>query len=173
MRRSLWTPHLIGSIGFRVSHSKGFVCDYRANVIRHWRELAHALKPKEEELHNTLHPDVEAVISSKRILLFRAMLQDIGFEGTDELIFNMMSGFPVVGDFPKTGVFPPSHSPTSFTQEDFWRRARRAASELEAVPGSSGDAKLDATVWNTTTEEVAKRWLDGPYTADELNTLVG
>ena len=124
--------------------------------------MADALKPKEVELHCTLHPDVEAVIGSKRVLLFRAMLQDIGFVGTDELTFHMMSGFPVVGDYPKTGVFPPNQRPASFTQEDLWRGARRAVKELEAVPGTLGDAELDATVWDTTTEEVAKGWLDGP-----------
>ena len=86
--------HFISSIGFRVSQSKDYICQYRANVLRHWCVLADALRTKEEELHSTLHPNVEAVIGSKRILLFRAMLQDIGFEGTGELIFHMTAGSP-------------------------------------------------------------------------------
>ena len=113
------------------------------------------------------------MLAPKKVLLFRARLQEIEFPNVDELIFSMMAGFPFVGEFPITGVFPPRSREATRTKEDLRKASRQIVRDLESAQGASDDAEMDRTVRANTVAEVERGWLEGPYTAGELNELIG
>ena len=41
-----------------------------------------------------MHPSVECIMHNKRILLFKEMLDEIGFTKVDDLIHYLTTGFP-------------------------------------------------------------------------------
>ena len=59
------------------------------------------------------------------------------------------------------------------TMEDLWRSSRQAVKNLEATKGGSNDADLDRAVWQITLDEAERGWLEGPFSADDLDGLVG
>ena len=124
---------LLRSISFRTSHSVAAVTQHREETLERWRRLAASLAEDEAALHARMHPDVEKVMHSKRLLLFKHMLREIKFEKADDLIHLMVTGFPLVGALPATGVFPPKERQAKVSLEDLWRGAKKA------VPGASGD----------------------------------
>jgi hypothetical protein len=54
----------------------------RAAILK-YTKLKQALQLREEILHKNLHPDVERVVAGKSILLFKQMLEDIGYDDID------------------------------------------------------------------------------------------
>eukprot|EP00969_Alexandrium_andersonii_P228708 10101387-Alexandrium_andersonii.AAC.1 len=80
-------------------------------MLAHYRARAAQLEAQEKQLHESLHPDVEAVVASKRILLFGEMLRDAGSPDSD-LAGSLAAGFPLVGQLPCSGVFAEDSSRT-------------------------------------------------------------
>ena len=78
------------------------------------------LAKREEELHRVMDPDVERVVSSKKILLFGEMLRDVGFPTAAELVHCMSAGFPVVGPMPVTNISPKVRREALFSPEELW-----------------------------------------------------
>ena len=60
---------------------------------------------KEAELHAGAHDEVRPSLKGKRLLLFREMLESVGFPMAGDVVLAMAKGFPLVGDLPATGVF--------------------------------------------------------------------
>ena len=89
----------ISALSWRMATSPADIAAFRAAVLRHWATVATELAPQERALHKSLHPDVEAIISSKRVLLFRKMLAAIEFPQADELVHYFCTGFPVLGEY--------------------------------------------------------------------------
>ena len=64
--------------------------------LRKYLRLAVELSSDEARLHEGLRPDLEPVLQGKRLLLFKAMMEDAGV--ADPLLFqHMVDGFPLVG----------------------------------------------------------------------------
>eukprot|EP00973_Karenia_brevis_P000869 119556-Karenia_brevis.AAC.1 len=49
-------------------------------MLAHYRRVSVELDQDEGALHQTLHKDVEAIVKEKKILLFKRMLEDIGYD---------------------------------------------------------------------------------------------
>jgi len=145
----------------------------RDQALDHWSRRAAALDPLESKIKASVHEDVRPSIASKRLLLFREMLESIDFPHADKLIHTMAKGFPLAGDIEKTGIFPEMHRPATSTLEDLWRTAPEVQRQVTRTIGASTDPELDEAVTDTTRDEVTRGWLRGPFTAAELTERHG
>ena len=144
----------------------------REAALAKYTAIRDDLANAEEELHKSMNPAVAKVMVGKNILLMRKMLIDLGYPAS-EFVSNLVSGFPITGDFPNTGLFPEQDKPAPFDREELWRTAKLAQEMVRSSVRSSGDMELDAGVWGATLDEVDKHWAEGPFTADEITARVG
>ena len=56
------------------------VIDRRRVALKFWLHRAAALAGQEADLHRGLHPEVEQIVGSKRILVFGEVLEHVGRE---------------------------------------------------------------------------------------------
>eukprot|EP00973_Karenia_brevis_P042652 5902761-Karenia_brevis.AAC.1 len=49
-------------------------------MLAHYRRVSVYVAEEEGALHRTLHKDVEAIVKETKILLFKRMLEDIGYD---------------------------------------------------------------------------------------------
>ena len=136
------------------------------------RKLKMQLQQEEEELHKSLHPEVQKILQGKNLLLWKHLMQSTGFD--DPTLFEeVTSGFKLVGQpecspqFPK-GFVPMHQSPQELRSKSVWMRKANAAKCV-----STGDIELDSLVWTQTLEECTKGWMEGPYTEDQVTERVG
>ena len=164
-------PAVVSALAQRMSTSTQEIIQHRRGALRWWTDRARALAADEKALHASLDPETENILGSKSLLVFRELLEHIGFPRHDELFFHFKAGFPVAGDFPVTEVFPAGSREATMTIDDLRKASKANHMEILAMTRSSGDASLDKTVFDITTEEVAKGWLAGPYELDDLKFL--
>eukprot|EP00972_Heterocapsa_arctica_P042690 6293836-Heterocapsa_arctica.AAC.1 len=67
--------------------------------------MAERLKPSEERLHESLQSAPKHVLKKAKLLLLRDLLLEVAWEDTD-LVSDLSAGLPLVGEIPKSGVFP-------------------------------------------------------------------
>ena len=144
---------------------------FRRTVLAFWRGEALRLRKAEVELHSALHPDVEAIVGGKSLLLFGAMLRRAGFPSADPLVHCLSTGFPLAGDFPETGVLPPTERSALLSVRDLWADADAIRRRVLGACRGSGDAALDSRLFEVTEDEVKKGWLRGPLGSNELKQL--
>ena len=64
------SPTMARCLQFRMSTSARELAIYRGAALRHWRGRAAALAAREADLHRSMHPEVEEVMKSNRMLVF-------------------------------------------------------------------------------------------------------
>ena len=74
----------------------------RADALEFWQNRKADLAHEEKQLQNDLHPNVQRLMASKSVKLFREMLLAVGMPNVDRLVAYFTSGFPLVGEFPET-----------------------------------------------------------------------
>jgi hypothetical protein len=80
---------------------------WRRQVLAKWTERASHLQAREAQLHASMDPEVAAVLEGKRLLLFKEMLDEVGFQDPS-LVTEMAQGFRLVGLLPCSGEFSPA-----------------------------------------------------------------
>ena len=126
-----------------------------------------------ERGRSSMVPDVERVMSSKKILLFGEMVREVSFPTAAELVHCMSARFPVEGPMPVTDIFPKVRRKALFLPQKLWLRSARVRAALEAAAGPSGDRMLDEAVEKITLEEVQAGWLSGLHSAEPLDAKLG
>ena len=159
------------SIVFRMTSSTVAVEQFRRNAVAHWQRRAAALQAEEAALHNSMHEDVAGIMKGKALLLMRDMLRAVDFPSTDALIHHLSCGFPLAGEFPATGVFPPSARTPVYDIPDLWRDVEEIRRIVIASCRGTGDDEIDEQLYNITRDEVEKGWLRGPLPEEELRKL--
>ena len=154
----------------RATHHPSTIEHWRSDTLAFWLSRQEALRVDEEHLHAAMHPDVEGVMKSKRLFLFREMMRASGFPKADLLLHHMCVGFPVVGEMPTTGIFPLRRREASRSIEDLWRSSRSAREHILRSVVASTDAQLDRAVYNETIAEIARGWLVGPIEVQDLDS---
>ena len=161
------------SIRFRMTAPLKHIVATRHDALKFWLGRASALVRREVQLHGALHQEVKSILSDKRVLVFSEMLDHLGFPRRADLIHFMVSGFPVVGAYPRTDIFPAAERKAIYAPEDLWRLSRRLRKDLAAVPGGSREPALDEEVWATSLEEVRRGWLLEPTDEETLDRTLG
>ena len=151
------------------------VASRRAAALRHYTVRAAELRIQEKELHRRLEPEIEAVMKSKRLLLFKEMLQDASIE--DPSLFDeMCNGFKLVGNLESSGQFLQKWKPATVGVDQLKMTAKWAQrAVVNSCRGVLEDREVAVAVWEKTMEQVAsqKGWVKGPFTAEELTNRVG
>ena len=83
----------------------------------------------------------------------------------------MSTGFPLVGAFPATDVFPEREKKADLEIQDLWAMAADIRPSVLATCRPSGDDALDQQLIDITNDEVKKGWLEGPFEPEDLDHL--
>ena len=153
---------IVEGLRFRMTSSTETVTKHRRSTLARWTARAAELEGRECQLHAALDVNVNGIVNTKRILLFGEMLKEATFPNADDLVHYLSAGFPLAGDFPSTGVFPPKLKEASLSVADLWHMSAQIRREVISSCRSSGDDNVDIRLYEATLEEVDKGWLKGP-----------
>ena len=141
----------------------------RKATMAYYTDRAKALARDEAKLHKTLHPDVEGIVKNKRILLFREMLTDIGYDDMG-VVKLLEEGIRVVGDLEKVGIWKPADALATLGPKTLWANSALIQKEM-LTPRPP--CEEDQAVWDATVEEEKLGGIAGPYTAQEVTAKAG
>eukprot|EP00435_Cladocopium_sp_Y103_P075157 s92_g54.t1 len=141
--------------------------EFRRIQCRFSQKLVHAsLKDEEDSLHVELPEHLQCVLKTKRLRIFRKLLDDIQY--TDAKIAGeMVQGFPLCGWLPMSGVFPAQLRPPDLHVDTLQRMSASFTARTLTATKSSGDSEMDEMLWKATLDEVAAGFLSGPCDADQ------
>ena len=116
---------------------------------------------------------------SKQTLLTSELLRNIQY-GDMDVIHRMLTGFPLVGTMLEVSVFEqrPLHEVVTGADPVWLARTAEAARAdlVNQVANTISDDVL-RSIYETTTDketgEVAKGWADGPYTEEQIHSIIG
>ena len=114
------------------------------------------------------------ILKSKRLKLLKHILNEIHYPDLD-IASDIAEGMPVVGRLKKSNIFPYKLTQASMHVSDLKLHAqtlRKGLLEKIANPRYR-DETIDKAVWDETVEECDKDWLSGPFTEQQLETLLG
>ena len=171
--RQVAVPPRVAKVMFdQATKGKRWLIENRLLQLDWYEQASKSLQPQEEELHRKLHKDVESVVSAKKILLFRRMLQDISYD--DLAVCDLLiAGVKLVGEAPVAGIWKEDGEKLpSIDHKQIWATARESQrSVLTVRPSTTPD--LDKKVWNLTKAEAEEGLLKGPLSRVELEAEVG
>ena len=121
-------------------------------------------------MHENLDELAKPVLRSKRLLLFKEMLNDAGVTDAT-LVDEMCDGFRLVGDLAPSGQFQPQFKPAALSTDQLKQTAVWAQ---KAVVSSCKrileDKEMAVAVWEETIDQTAldKQWVVGPFSAEHI-----
>ena len=151
------------------------VTRHRIEKLTEWSELAKSLSRDEEKLHQTLDPNVAAILKGKRLLLLERLAEQISWP--DKSIHKeLKSGFMLTGYAPPSGIFKPELRPASLDKAQLMadsKYIRPLILSKLAQRDRSGDVpekeRDDEKLFEITlTEAHQKHWLQGPFTPEQI-----
>jgi hypothetical protein len=154
-----------------VNRPPDVVMQEREATLLAWEARARELQNSEDALHAAMHPEIANIYSGKRFLLLQEMLACIGWEDA-QLVGDLVSGMPLAGELPATGVFPRERREPLRSIEWLWATAKQTRECIKADARSS-DPELEEFIRKETAEEVRRGWAAGPYTEEELSRELG
>ena len=144
----------------------------RQEVVERYREISRNLQANEQQVHSKLHPDVEAVVQEKKILIFKRLLRDCHFDdpGVADLL---VTGVKLIGQLSPLPFW--RNDPTKaarLSPEMLWSKAKEAQADVKARAGQV-DVVLAKKLMDITLQEVEEGGLTGPHSAEELTAQLG
>ena len=161
------------AIAYILEHGVKAVEQKRLAILEHYRALAKSLEPAERKLKASMDPQVRKVMGTKRLLLFRQMMQDAGVQ--DEHLFeDMVNGFRLTGTLPPSGLFPPKYKPATVSVDELRRTSEWTKHLIEgACRKASQDPEVARAVWKESLDQVDRGWLSGPYSWEQMEAKYG
>ena len=145
----------------------------RVNALKHWAARAGELDPAERQLHAELHPAVRRVLRGRRILLLREAAVASGCKDM-EFFEELKYGARLVGMANASGEFPERFMPPIISVDELVCAAKWARPRASGKARGSGDVEADAVLYDKTrAEALEKGWLQGPFSAEELDVRFG
>lgn len=157
-----------------LTRGPGWVARERTKRLETMRTRVQQLARAEAALHAQANPEVEAVVRSKRILLFKELLKQAGSKDT-RLASELLAGFPLVGRLPESGVWPHIEAGPGLELADLLKSAPALQEQavLAAQRTSAGSTDDLSECWEGTMREVEAGWATGPHTAEEIAKMEG
>jgi hypothetical protein len=112
----------MASVAFILSEGPSSVAKHRTDMLNHYLARAKALHAQECALHDSLDEQIKPVMASKRLLLFKEMMDDAGVQDK-ELFSDMCNGFRLVGDLQPSGQFQQQWKPAALGVEQLQQTA--------------------------------------------------
>ncbi len=121
--------------------------NFRCLKLGAWLKLASELKLEETKLKAEMSDSRRRILESKGLLLMKQVIASEGYDDVG-LADDLIAGFSLVGDVPKSHVLPQKMTPSTLSTSDLKSNANRANKALRFMTRSSGDAELDQTLWD-------------------------
>jgi hypothetical protein len=141
----------------------------RSEFFAMWEARAIALREDEAKLIASLHEDIRTLVAKKRPLLLREMLHYYGFPAAELVYQLLISGAPMFGSFPTTGVFPARQHSATLKLEDLVTASKWARPALLGSRRPYADPKMESSLWKKTYEEIARGECRGPFSDKDLD----
>jgi hypothetical protein len=162
-------PLLREAVTFVTSNSQDFVSRSRQDFVKQLRSIVVSTAGAEASLHAALPEPRRCVLLGKKLLALEWMRKQCGHEDVS-LMSDVQNGFSLTGIMPRSGAFAPKVRLRTMTEQQLLASARWINACLVDRMGPSHDPEQDRAVASETMKELDLRWLDGPYTLDEMNT---
>ena len=159
--RNLLPKELAEAVDAHFELEHHHIAQTRADVCKEWLHNIALLEKDEENLKKGLHRETAETLRSKRLLLWKHMLQTSGCSDVN-LPEDVAKGFFITGEVEPSGVFPRSLVPAISTVEELRELAGVNAALAFAETKSSGDHQIDTKLWEKTMEEKHRGWIEGP-----------
>ena len=142
----------------------------KTNLLR-VKIMAKKLESDETKLHKDLPPSVECMVKDKKILTFKRLLEQEGYDDVAAADL-LVEGVRVVGCSPHPCGYDHKLVPASLTEGELRRTAssRRLAMEASSRVFNKEHARHLSEV---TKEEAEQGFLEGPLNADEVTERLG
>ena len=134
----------------------------RKSYITRWSDRAKTLEPEEARLKAGMTPHRRKILDSKRILLFKEMLEEIKYDDV-EVVQEIIEGATLTGDIQVTGVLDAKFKPARLDVSELMEISEQVRQQIRDRTVSCGDDETDALLWSKTLEEVDKGHLEGPF----------
>ena len=134
----------------------------RKSYIERWSRRAKALEPEEAKLKAGMSQHRRKILDSKRILLFKEMLEDIRYDDIG-VAQEIIEGATLTGDIPVTGVLDAKLKPARIDVSELMEISEQVKQQIRHRTVSCGNRETDALLWSKTLEEVDKGHLEGPF----------
>ena len=127
----------------------------RVEFVRKWSGRAKELEESERELHATFPPHLKQVLSGKRLLLFRELVEASRCPDTG-LVDDICNGFKLSGWLPDSGNFSRRLKSPEYDLDCL----KKISSGLSAaVKNFRQDAELESACWEETKKELEQGWV--------------
>jgi hypothetical protein len=137
----------------------------RAEWLAKWAAIAKEMVPTEVKIKQGMAPHARRLLADKRLALWKKMLEAAGYPDIS-VVDEMMQGADLVGEVELTGMFRPDFKPASCTVEQ--ARETAVVQRARVLASVRAQGELDSEVHQMTCAERDAGWLDGPFTADQL-----
>ena len=174
LEHPLDSPHTVDKSNLKAmvfirDHTKAEVLKFRAQQLRRYTERAAQLSSEENQLKNSLDPDVRRVLEGKRLLLFKEMAADAKV-GDEHLFTELIEGFKLTGQMPESKQFPARLKPAMISVQQLKDSSVWAKKMIHASCRRVGaDPEIARAVYEETIQQRADGWVKGPYTSSELD----
>ena len=159
----------ISAISQILSLGKLGVMKVRLERLIHYKRLAESLEVSENELKSAMRPDVRKIMGTKRLLLFKQMLEDANV-GDENLFSELTNGFRLTGQKEASGQFRPRFKPAQLSVEELRKSSKWARHAIVAsCERVAEDDKVATSVWEETMSQLQDGWIKGPFSAVELD----
>ena len=127
-------------------------------------KLSKELDSFENSVTSQMHPDVRAIMKSKKTVLLEHLAKNAGIVD-EEFFLKLRDGFPLVGHIGPTGRWVKDYRQATMSEEEL---AKAAVWIREAVIGKcrswQADEEARTELARITNEELEAGFLEGPYT---------
>ena len=166
---NLLPEELRTAINKNMSEDQASLARERTATMRRFISMSNDLADAERKLKEGFSEHRRRVLDSKRLLLFKAVLGEIG-HADENLTHDMSNGFDLVGKLPESHVFEHRYRPALKTEDDLRAGAARSRAAVLAMVKSSGDQTIDDGVFAATQKELNLGHLEGPVEPSQLPT---
>eukprot|EP00435_Cladocopium_sp_Y103_P046528 s3318_g13.t1 len=163
---------LIRNIAAVLSDGPKLVIARRKLAVLKVKKLCIQLQEDEKKLHMSLDPEMARLLEGKNLLAWKELMRLTGFE--DPTLFDEVTkGFKLVGQATASPQFPMGFSSMLQTPGELRKKAIWMRKANMAKCKSTGRPELDRLVWDQTMEEQQAGWLQGPFSEEDVTSMVG
>ena len=140
---------------------------HRTEVARKWMLRAIELKTKEDAIKAEMDQHCAKILSNKKTLIFEELIKECRHSDVN-LADNIRRGFSLMGDLPKSNVFPSRHIFATLMAEQVRQTAVHSRRAIIHSTMNQMDDDVCQGVYDATLKEVEQGWLEGPISPSDL-----
>ena len=141
------------------------LASFREKWFRKWEARATQLEEEEAKLKATMPDHLKSILKPKRLLLWREIMEDLGYK--DAAVFNeVVEGTDLLGQVPLTGLYPQTFKPAKASPSEVLKGAE--AARRRTLDSVKSQGSVDDEVKKKSMDEHQAGWLQGPYSASDL-----